>query len=271
MAYLPPPEEYAAGSEGTYDYMKMEMSSCFDPDLMDVWVLTELSHWDHEWERCVVLSEDYLYLAQYDFTNRSVKCLRKTIKLSNVKDITIGTMCYPEFTLSPRRCNLGIRINWGDKCDPCAKVYWNPASEKVPYVVLMSHPLSLYRKLPNGTKGRHFSIFDFAKTFLPLIKVSGLYNIPVYSAPICMETYLGLGSILYNAHEWGYDKQRKGYVGMWKCDPLIPDDDDEQEALMDDEVVDRSPPRRCSRDDSPPFITEPETVELLTACDRTKC
>jgi hypothetical protein len=93
--------------------------------------------------------------------------------------------------------------------------------------------------------------------------------------PICIETYLGLGSVLYNAHEWGYDKKRRGYVGMFKCDTLIPESDlklDEGDEYVDDggegeeKVADRS--FHCSRDDSPGHTDDysANTSQLLSAC-----
>lgn len=56
---------------------------------------------------------------------------------------------------------MGIKLNWGHRCCPEPKHYWNPASMCVPYVVLMSHPLSLYKSKLNSIEDTKQNTTDF--------------------------------------------------------------------------------------------------------------
>jgi hypothetical protein len=58
----------------------------------------------------VILSEDALSLVEYDFHERKVRKLWQTIRFDQVTDISIGTLCYPEFTISP--CVSRKKINY---------------------------------------------------------------------------------------------------------------------------------------------------------------
>ncbi|CAD7090938.1 unnamed protein product [Hermetia illucens] len=71
-----------------------------DVDIIGTWLLTEISHWDHERERIYILTTKTLLEVKYDFI--SLRILQNTkLRLFQIDKLIRGTLTYPEGSLIP--------------------------------------------------------------------------------------------------------------------------------------------------------------------------
>lgn len=131
-------------------------------------------------------------------------------------------------SLERPRCVQGIKLEWETECPITNNELWNPWAE-MPDVLFMSHPLLLYPppeiepdyeaagEAPEPEmEMERFNVVDFAQKVLQAIETAPDRDdkVRLCKSPICIRTYAGLLSTIYNAFEFGFSKSRGGMVGM---------------------------------------------------------
>ncbi|XP_072751435.1 tumor protein p63-regulated gene 1-like protein isoform X2 [Anoplolepis gracilipes] len=173
-----------------------------DDELVGSWLLTEISLWDTEKERLVLLSTKALYSVKYDFI--SLKILEfNRIPISLFDTIVAGELIYPSTSLAPKRHMSGIRLLW-NRGEPLPFVKkWNPFAKDIPWLTYASHPLFWYKAGTEVVKTR-FDIEAFHTTLKSLLS----HECNAVTMPIIIENYCGLGALVHNRNGLGFFKIR---------------------------------------------------------------
>ncbi|XP_059617192.1 tumor protein p63-regulated gene 1-like protein isoform X1 [Phlebotomus argentipes] len=83
------------------DCTEILLKPSFDSDILGNWLLTEISHWDHERERIVILTTKALYVIKFDFI--ALRILKKEkILMNRVDTIIHGKLTYPTASFVPK-------------------------------------------------------------------------------------------------------------------------------------------------------------------------
>ena len=76
-----------------------------EKDIIGSWLLTEISLWDIEKERLVILSKKAIYSIKYDFI--SLKILEyNRIPLLQIDTLVSGELVYPPSSLAPKKTHV---------------------------------------------------------------------------------------------------------------------------------------------------------------------
>ncbi|XP_047345670.1 tumor protein p63-regulated gene 1-like protein isoform X1 [Vespa velutina] len=206
-------------------------------DIIGSWLLTEISIWDTEKERLVLLTTKYLYSMKYDFI--SLKILEYSqVPLINLDTVVIGELIYPSSSLTPRlnglaevmsyvincavrqewsslttcsnltqfeprkRHMLGIRLMWNKGHPLSLSKKWNPFAKNIPWLTYASHPLFWHRG----------SEMDKAKFDVEAMHAAVLSLLPeecnMVTGSIIVENYCGIGALVHNRNALGFFKVR---------------------------------------------------------------
>lgn len=208
-----------------------------EKDVLGSWLLTEISIWDIEKERLLLLTAKALYSVKYDFI--SLKILEyHRVPLTQLDTIVEGEIIYPPSSLAPRLSGLaegissivacavrrewssfttctgltqfeprrrqlsGIRLMWnrGEPLPTSKK--WNPFTKDIPWLTYASHPLYWY-KGSEVDKAK----FDVQRLYTLLTSLLPK-ECTVIKAPIIIENYFGLGAFVHNRNALGFFKVR---------------------------------------------------------------
>ncbi|XP_076652329.1 tumor protein p63-regulated gene 1-like protein isoform X1 [Halictus rubicundus] len=197
-----------------------------EKEIAGSWLLTEISLWDIEKERLVLLTKKAIYSIKYDFI--SLKILEyNRIPLSQIDTLVSGELIYPPSSLVPRLSGLaegvsssltsctglaqfefsrrsmyGVRLMW-NKGDPLPLTKkWNPFAKDIPWLTYTSHPLFWYKG--SEAEKAKFDVEGLHSTILSLLPV----ECNVKTASIIIENYFGLGALVHNKNELGFFKIR---------------------------------------------------------------
>ncbi|XP_034190327.1 tumor protein p63-regulated gene 1-like protein isoform X1 [Osmia lignaria lignaria] len=208
-----------------------------EKDIAGSWLLTEISLWDIEKERLVVLTKKAIYSIKYDFI--SLKVLEyNRIPLSQLDTLVSGELVYPSSSLAPRLNGLaegvssivncavrqewssvasctglaqfeprkrnmaGVRLMW-NKGNPLPLIKkWNPFAKDIPWLTYTSHPLFWYKgseeeKLKFDVEGLRSTIKDLLPS-----------ECNIRSGLIIIENYIGVGALVHNRNALGFFKIR---------------------------------------------------------------
>ncbi|XP_045485978.1 tumor protein p63-regulated gene 1-like protein isoform X2 [Pieris rapae] len=177
-----------------------------DGEYLGSWLLTEITLWDNEKERIVLLTSRLVMIIKYDFIAMKQMDFRKTY-LDDLDTVVIGELVYPPSSLVPERNLRGVRMMW-NKGEPLPlKTLWNPFSQEVPFITFASHPIYWHRD-GNIEERSTFDMETFAQKLQRAIE-----NIPssaccIHHSPIVIQSYLGLASLLHNKTSMGFFKVR---------------------------------------------------------------
>ncbi|XP_032686775.1 tumor protein p63-regulated gene 1-like protein isoform X4 [Odontomachus brunneus] len=206
-------------------------------ELVGSWLLTEISLWDTEKERLVLLATKTLYSVKYDFISLKIlDCNRVPILLLDT--VVTGELIYPPASLAPRlsglaegvssiiqcavrqewssvagcsgltqfeprkRHMLGMRLMW-NRGQPLPLIKkWNPFAKDIPWLTYSSHPLFWYK----GTEvvKTRFDVEVFHSTLKNLLP----HECNVINMPIIIENYCGVGALVHNRNGLGFFKIR---------------------------------------------------------------
>lgn len=72
-----------------------------DVSVVGSWLLTDISHWDHERERIFILTSKTLLDVKYDFIALRILQSNK-VRLDQIDTVIQGKLCYPQASLVPR-------------------------------------------------------------------------------------------------------------------------------------------------------------------------
>ena len=170
-------------------------------DVVGNWLLTEVSLWDVEKERLVVLTRKAIYSIKYDFI--SLKILEyNRVPISQVDTLVSGELVYPSSSLAPKRYMSGIRIMW-NKGDPLPLTKkWNPFAKDIPWLTYTSHPLFWYKG--SEAEKAKFDVEGLHSTIISLLPS----ECNIRTGSIIIENYFGLGALLHNRNGLGFFKIR---------------------------------------------------------------
>ncbi|XP_006564580.2 tumor protein p63-regulated gene 1-like protein isoform X2 [Apis mellifera] len=172
-----------------------------EKDIVGSWLLTEISLWDIEKERLVILTNKAIYSIKYDFI--SLKILEyNRIPLLQIDTLVSGELVYPPSSLAPKRHMSGIRLMW-NKGNPLPLIKkWNPFAKDIPWLTYSSHPLFWYKG--SEAEKAKFKVEDFQtyiKDFLPS-------DCSIKNGLIIIENYFGVGALVHNRNNLGFFKIR---------------------------------------------------------------
>ncbi|XP_046965145.1 tumor protein p63-regulated gene 1-like protein isoform X2 [Vanessa cardui] len=209
-----------------------------DGEYLGSWLLTEITLWDNEKERIVLLTSRLVMTIKYDFIAMKQLDFKKTY-LDDLDTIVIGELVYPPSSLVPRLNGIatgvttvvkdcvidrlcrrpsstdetklernlrGVRLMW-NKGEPLPmKTVWNPFSQDVPFLTFASHPI--YWHKDGGIEER--STFDMELFAQKLQRAVENMTSPccIHHSPIVIQSYVGLTSLLHNKTSMGFFKVR---------------------------------------------------------------
>ncbi|XP_031788137.1 tumor protein p63-regulated gene 1-like protein isoform X2 [Nasonia vitripennis] len=213
------------------------LSSTEEEELVGTWLLTEISIWDTEKERLILLTKNSLYTVKYDLI--SLKILEyNRVSLSDIDTLIAGELIYPPISLLPRlnglaegvsslihsavrqewssftslsstsqfeprsRNMFGIRLMWNKGQPLSMDKKWNPFARNIPWLTFTSHPLFWHKgsdsdKTKYDVHALHAALKDLLES--PCQKIEN---------PIIIENYVGIGSLVHNRTGLGFFKIR---------------------------------------------------------------
>ncbi|XP_046468638.1 tumor protein p63-regulated gene 1-like protein isoform X3 [Neodiprion pinetum] len=172
-----------------------------DGEIIGCWLLTQISLWDTEKERLVLLTQNALFSVKYDFI--SLKALEfSRVPLSEIDTVVNGELVYPPTSLVPGRNMVGLQLMWNKGKPLPLEKKWNPFVKNIPWLTFASHPLFWHK----GTDLEKMK-FDVEGLHAALVSLIG-ENCHVVSNSIVLENYLGLGALLHNRNALGFFKIR---------------------------------------------------------------
>ncbi|XP_014296255.1 tumor protein p63-regulated gene 1-like protein isoform X2 [Microplitis demolitor] len=170
-------------------------------EIIGTWLLTEISLWDTEKERVVLLTKNALYTIKYDFI--SLKLLEfDRVPMIEVDTIAYGELEYPKTSIAPKRNMFGVKIMWNKGKPLSLDKKWNPFAKRIPWITFTSHPLYWHKSTSEEQK--RFDVDDFHDALMTHFNIQCEFT----KEQIIIENYLGLGAILHNRNSLGFFKVR---------------------------------------------------------------
>ncbi|XP_069365832.1 tumor protein p63-regulated gene 1-like protein isoform X2 [Maniola hyperantus] len=213
-----------------------------DGEYLGSWLLTEITLWDNEKERIVLLTSRLVMTIKYDFIAMKQLDFKKTY-LDDLDTIVIGELVYPPSSLVPRLNGIatgvttvvkdcvidrlcrrpseaeeaklfdpkernlrGVRLMWNKGEALPLKTVWNPFSQDVPFITFASHPI--YWHKDGGVDER--STYDmeiFAQKLQRAVETAAS-SCCIHHSPIVIQSYVGITSLLHNKTSMGFFKVR---------------------------------------------------------------
>ncbi|XP_076167514.1 tumor protein p63-regulated gene 1-like protein isoform X2 [Ptiloglossa arizonensis] len=172
-----------------------------EKDIVGNWLLTEISLWDIEKERLVVLTKKAIYSIKYDFI--SLKILEyNRVPLSQIDTLISGELIYPSSSLAPKRYLSGIRLMWNKGTPLPLSKKWNPFAKDIPWLTYTSHPLFWYKG--SEVDKAKFDVDGLHSTIIRLLSSECV----IRTGSIIIENYFGLGALVHNRNGLGFFKIR---------------------------------------------------------------
>ncbi|XP_044271270.1 tumor protein p63-regulated gene 1-like protein isoform X1 [Tribolium madens] len=167
-----------------------------DGPLVEAFLLTQISHWNSDKERLVLLTPKTLVVCKYDFI--ALKRLGyKKLPLELIDEVIYGELTYPSASLIPQmngfvdglsnvletclfakwskgnskpmsnfyqprnRHMKGVRLLWNKNKPENLGVYWNPFNEDVPFCTFTFHPLFFHKDCVDEKLKNLYSLDSF--------------------------------------------------------------------------------------------------------------
>ncbi|XP_063530919.1 tumor protein p63-regulated gene 1-like protein isoform X2 [Cydia strobilella] len=214
-----------------------------DGEYLGSWLLTEITLWDNEKERIVLLTSRLVMTIKYDFIAMKQLDFKKTY-LDDLDTIVIGELVYPPSSLVPRLNGIatgvttvvkdvvidrlcrrpsddgdaklfdykernlrGVRLMW-NKGEPLPlKMAWNPFSQDVPFITFASHPI-YWHKDDEVEERSTYDMEIFAQKLQRAVEAMASSSCCIHHAPIVIQSYVGVTSMLHNKTSMGFFKVR---------------------------------------------------------------
>ncbi|XP_043481040.1 tumor protein p63-regulated gene 1-like protein isoform X1 [Leptopilina heterotoma] len=203
--------------------------------LLGSWLLTEISLWDTEKERLILLTKDFLFSVKYDLISLKILEFNK-VPVMEIDTLLYGDLIYPSKSLLPRlnglaegfsslincairqewssslsglthfesrnRNMIGMRIMWNKGQPLHLNKKWNPFAKNIPWLTYTSHPL--YWHKGSETDKTKYDVKGLEEALQSII--------PEHSSklnrPIIIENYIGICSLIHNRNSLGFFKIR---------------------------------------------------------------
>ncbi|XP_013195958.1 tumor protein p63-regulated gene 1-like protein isoform X3 [Amyelois transitella] len=177
-----------------------------DGEYLGSWLLTEITLWDNEKERIVLLTSRLVMTIKYDFIAMKQLDFKKTY-LDDLDTLVIGELVYPPSSLVPERNLRGVRLMW-NKGEPLPlKTVWNPFSQDVPFLTFASHPI-YWHKDGGPEEKSTYDMEIFAQKLQRAIEAMPSSACCIHHSPIVIQSYVGVTSLLHNKTSLGFFKVR---------------------------------------------------------------
>lgn len=184
-------------------------------NVLSVWLLVEVDHWNNEKERVVLITEKSLFICKYDFIMLCCQQIQK-VPLNFIDRICTGPFTFPPKSLDKRE-GEGLRIYWDKLREASFVSRWNPFSSDLPYTTFIEHPLK--------DCAENFTVIcqmsSFKDQLVKAVQAAHVENpVPgrangalILNQPLLIETVVGLMSFVGNRNKLGYSLAR-GSVGF---------------------------------------------------------
>uniref|UniRef100_A0A8C5PDL9 Tumor protein p63 regulated 1 n=1 Tax=Leptobrachium leishanense TaxID=445787 RepID=A0A8C5PDL9_9ANUR len=184
-------------------------------NVLSVWLLVEVDHWNNEKERVVLITDKSLFLCKYDFIMLCCQQIQK-VPLNFIDRLCSGPFTFPPKSLDKRE-GEGLRIFWDKLREPSFVSRWNPMSGDLPYTTIIEHPLKNVTENFTGI----CQMSSFKDQLVKAVQAAHIENpVPgrangalILNQPLQIETYVGMMSFIGNRNKLGYSLAR-GSVGF---------------------------------------------------------
>ncbi|XP_008197996.1 tumor protein p63-regulated gene 1-like protein isoform X5 [Tribolium castaneum] len=184
-----------------------------DGPLTEAFLLTQISHWNSDKERLVLLTPKTLVICKYDFI--ALKRLAyKKLPLEVIDQVIYGELVYPSGSLIPSRNMKGVRLLWNKTKGEKLGAYWNPFKEDVPFCTFTFHPLFFHKDCVDEKLKNLYSLDTFIEKIskaiadLPRNNEQNQEPCTIQERDIVLKSYVGIGSVIHNRNSLGFFKVR---------------------------------------------------------------
>jgi hypothetical protein len=168
-------------------------------------LLTEIDHWDVERERILLVTGKNLCSIRYDFISQVVSEIR-TVPLVLIDELVYGEITYPKLSAGHSHKGNVLKISWGKDHQPSFAQRWNPFSTDIRLALYQSHPM--WKK--GHSENKQLSVKDFMPELQKAVAKVKETEMPISNEPVYQGSYWGLGSLIHNQSELGFNKRRGG-------------------------------------------------------------
>ncbi|XP_037106025.1 tumor protein p63-regulated gene 1 protein isoform X1 [Syngnathus acus] len=195
---------------GTLHQAVKEVKVLVDPqvdgNILGVWLMAEVDHWNNEKERLTVITDNFLLICKYDFIMFQCEQVQK-IPLNMIDRICYGSFTFPPNSVLHRE-GEGLRVFWDRLREPTLLSWWNPFATDLPYMTFTSHPVRMFDDA--------FATICHMENFREQLKeaaqkahkakpVPGKANgVLLLNQDISIKAYFGFMSFLGNTNKMGY-------------------------------------------------------------------
>ena len=99
-----------------------------------------------------------------------------------------------------------LKISWGKDHQPSFAQRWNPFSTDIRLALYQSHPM--WKK--GHSENKQLSVKDFMPELQKAVAKVKETEMPISNEPVYQGSYWGLGSLIHNQSELGFNKRRGG-------------------------------------------------------------
>ncbi|KAF5394827.1 Tumor protein p63-regulated protein, partial [Paragonimus heterotremus] len=175
-----------------------------DGNIVDLWVLTRIDHWDHDQECTVCLTDQSLLLVSLNFITEKIRATQR-IALNAIHTVRVGNLVSPDWSILPGRDYGGLQIVWGALKDTKWTDLWNPLSKDVPAATFHHHPCFYARESPVDKE-----MYDCNPVIYHLKEVLAPLAVQPVHENIVLNARFSFLNLFYNQSNLGFCKDRNG-------------------------------------------------------------